>query len=57
MPFAPTPCERIFKTTTVLTSFDGNTFAVTPKGRPFVRVAATFDRHLKQGQAKHCVAV
>ncbi|CDM58478.1 MULTISPECIES: hypothetical protein [Rhizobium] len=41
-----------------LTSFDGNTFAIRPKGRPFVRViAATFDRYLNQGQAKHSVAV
>lgn len=41
-----------------LTTFDGNTFAVTPKGRPFVRaIAAKFDRYLKQGHAKHSVAV
>jgi len=41
-----------------LTTFDGNTFAVTPKGRPFVRaIAAKFDRYLNQRHAKHSVAV
>lgn len=40
-----------------LTSSDGNTFAITPKGGPFVRDAATFDRHLNQEQAKHSLAV
>ncbi|MBW9115415.1 oxygen-independent coproporphyrinogen III oxidase [Rhizobium cauense] len=41
-----------------LTTFDGNTFAVTPQGRPFVRaIAAKFDRYLNQGHAKHSVAV
>jgi len=41
-----------------LTTFDGNTFAITPKGRPFVRaIAAKFDRYLDQGRAKHSIAV
>ncbi len=58
MASAPTPCARISSTTPSLTTFDGNTFAITPKGRPFVRaIAAKFDRHLNQGQAKHSLAV
>ncbi|EPE97783.1 oxygen-independent coproporphyrinogen III oxidase [Rhizobium grahamii] len=41
-----------------LTTFDGNTFAITTKGRPFVRaIAAKFDRYLDQGRAKHSIAV
>ncbi len=40
------------------TSFDGDTFTVTPEGRPFVRVIASkFDRYLTLGRAKHSLAV
>jgi len=38
--------------------FDGQTFAVTERGRPFVRsVAATFDTYLSSGAGRHSVAV
>ncbi|HHG89884.1 MAG TPA: oxygen-independent coproporphyrinogen III oxidase [Devosia sp.] len=37
---------------------DGDTYRVTEAGRPFVRVlAAHFDAYLKQGKARHSVAV
>lgn len=39
-------------------SFDGHTFSVTERGRPFVRsVAATFDSYLASGVGRHSVAV
>jgi oxygen-independent coproporphyrinogen-3 oxidase len=39
-------------------SFDGDTFAITPQGRPFVRtIAAKFDHYLNQGKAKHSSAI
>ncbi|KQV64432.1 oxygen-independent coproporphyrinogen III oxidase [Rhizobium sp. Root1220] len=41
-----------------LTSFDGDTFAIKPEGRPFTRAfASKFDRYLHQGAAKHSLAV
>lgn len=39
-------------------SFDGDRFAITDEGRPFVRtIAAKFDRYLAQGKAKHSSAI
>ncbi|WP_160008016.1 oxygen-independent coproporphyrinogen III oxidase [Rhizobium sp. 18055] len=39
-------------------TFDGDTFAMTPMGRPFVRtIASRFDRYINQGQAKHSAAI
>lgn len=41
-----------------LTTFDGDTFALTPQGRPFARaIASKFDRYLHQGAAKHSLAI
>lgn len=38
--------------------FDGRTFAVTSRGRPYVRsVASTFDTYLSSGAGRHSVAV
>jgi oxygen-independent coproporphyrinogen-3 oxidase len=40
------------------TSFDGERFAVTLDGRPFVRtIASRFDRYHAQGNARHSAAV
>jgi oxygen-independent coproporphyrinogen-3 oxidase len=39
-------------------TFDGDTFAITKEGRPFVRtIAAKFDRYIDRGQAKHSSAI
>jgi oxygen-independent coproporphyrinogen-3 oxidase len=41
-----------------LATVEGSTVAVTPEGRPFVRVAAAaFDRYLKSGTGRHALAV
>jgi oxygen-independent coproporphyrinogen-3 oxidase len=41
-----------------LTCCDGETFSVTPQGRPFVRtIASKFDGYLERGQARHSTAV
>lgn len=41
-----------------LVSFDGRSFRVTDRGRPFVRsIAAKFDTYLAAGAARHSVAV
>jgi len=41
-----------------LVSFDGERFAVTDRGRPFVRsIASTFDTYLGGGAGRHSVAV
>lgn len=41
-----------------IVSFDGRTFAVTERGRPFVRsVASAFDAYLAAGAARHSSAV
>lgn len=39
-------------------SFDGDRFAITEEGRPFVRtIAARFDRYLDRGKGKHSSAI
>jgi oxygen-independent coproporphyrinogen-3 oxidase len=41
-----------------LVAFDGDTFAVTERGRPFVRsIASTFDTYLAAGVGRHSAAV
>lgn len=41
-----------------LTTFDGDSFGLTPRGRPFARVIASkFDRYLGHGSAKHSLAI
>ncbi len=41
-----------------LVDFDGDCFAMTEKGRPFVRsIAAAFDSYLGAGKARHSLAV
>jgi oxygen-independent coproporphyrinogen-3 oxidase len=41
-----------------LVRFDGETYAVTDRGRPFVRsIASTFDTYLAGGAGRHSVAV